>query len=149
MVVLQEVLVGASNFQPSLWDKNACAAPGKTAGVHDRDRRKGRIVESVVDVEMLVGLESASNHCARTRIARANSDRKNQRVARQIPNPYGIEPLIENPEWRQESPYRHGQVRTGDEVELRVFLLFLNHPMEPAHAWLLGEIGFKRSTRLK
>src|SRR5580700_7644613 len=149
MVVLQEMLVRAPNFQPSLRDENACAAPGKTAGVHRGDRRKRRIIESVVDVEMLVGLESAANHRARTRVAWANSDRENSWVARQIPNPNGIEPFIENPERRQESAYRHGDVWTGDEVELRVFLLFLNHSMEPAHAWLLGKIRFKRPTRLK
>src|SRR5271167_1329730 len=149
MVVLQEMLVRAPYFQPGLGNENAGPAHGKPIGVHRGDRQKRRIVDSVVNVKMLVSFESAANHGPRARIARANSDGKSKGVARQISNPHWIEPFIENSERRQKSAHRHGHVWAGDEVQLRVFLFFLNHSVESAHAWLLGKIRFKRPTRLK
>src|SRR6266849_374531 len=143
------MLVRAPNFEACLGDENAGAAPGKPIGVHWRGRRKRRIIDSVVDVEMPVGFESTANHGARARITRANSDWESEGIARQIPNPNWIEPLVENPERRQESAYRHGHVWSGDEIELCVFLLFLNHAMKPTRAWLLDKIRFKRPARLK
>ncbi len=71
-------------------------------------------------------------------VARSGSDWKDERGGLQATNPDGIESLVVNPEWSEESADRHGHVGIRDVVDLSILDFLADAPAKrPAARWSL------------
>ncbi|SRR6266852_598461 len=61
-----------------------------------------------------------------------NSDRQDQWIGLQVPDPDWVQPFIKDAKRRQKSHHRHRHVRIGDEIQLDVFDFLCNRSVKPA-----------------
>src|SRR6516225_1174606 len=97
---LQHVLRAHPNFQTLNWQKQAYARTGMTFRFEVMSGRERRKIECIVHVKVVFDAHSASQHRA---VVATCADWKNKRIGLCIADPVGIQALVEDVEWSEES----------------------------------------------